>query len=321
MSQKHHLHETRIQAALFDDVIELYKNTLIMHKSYYISNAHVKRMDPRYNYLKNKYEWILNRSTLVEEVKEQEDQDVIPSPPAFSFIPFTSFQQYMDSSARVDIILTKPIVAAKNLKVVPHQSMCIDNHYTSQLLQSGKILASSSYIAKPPPNKEIEQISFIQNVEEKKSHYWIKGTISLDNFHQKFWYMACEKCNRSTGADFDAYFTCNYCWKDNEKGKKEIEIKQKAIARCCIQINIHDSTATLPATIFGEIAETFLECTAKKLMDETTEDGILSVENLINISTTKKYIIKIKTSKYEFRHKMEQKYIVEQLLDDIQSAL
>ncbi|XP_060970240.1 uncharacterized protein LOC133037284 [Cannabis sativa] len=115
--------------------------------------------------------------------------------------------------------------------------------------------------------------------------------------------MACEKCNRSMGADFDAYFTCNYCWKDNEKNKKEIEIKQKAVARCCIQINMHDSTATLPATIFGEIAETFLECTAKKLMDETTKDGILSVENLINISTTKKYIIKIRLPNMNFATK------------------
>ncbi|KAM6563198.1 hypothetical protein CsatB_023196 [Cannabis sativa] len=121
--------ETHIQDALFDDVIERYKNTLIMHKSYYISNAHVKKMDPRYNYLKNKYEWILNRSTVVEEVKEQEDKDAIPSPPAFSFIAFTSLQQYMDSSTRVDIIAVAANIQPARTIQTPHEATRIQEIY------------------------------------------------------------------------------------------------------------------------------------------------------------------------------------------------
>ncbi|KAM6577289.1 hypothetical protein CsatB_029126 [Cannabis sativa] len=93
---------TCTQLSLFGDSIEKFKDSFIIDKSYYISNAHVKKLELKFKMVESKYEWILNRRTVVEEVK-QEDKDVFSPPVAFSFIPFSGLQQYIESHGQVEM--------------------------------------------------------------------------------------------------------------------------------------------------------------------------------------------------------------------------
>ena len=37
-------------------------------------------------------------------------------------------------------------------------------------------------------------------------HFWVNATISISKLDQSFWYMACKKCNRSTGVEYNETF-------------------------------------------------------------------------------------------------------------------
>ena len=40
---------------------------------------------------------------------------------------------------------------------------------------------------------------------------WVKVSFSFEHIFQKFWYMGCKKCFRSTTAPHGVVFTCNSC--------------------------------------------------------------------------------------------------------------
>ncbi|KAK2651614.1 hypothetical protein Ddye_011470 [Dipteronia dyeriana] len=61
----------------------------------------------------------------------------------------------------------------------------------------------------------------------------------------------------------------------------------KAIPRCVVQVQLADSSGVLPATIFGENAKKFLDCSSKQLMENTSEDERVDIESLAHISSYK----------------------------------
>ena len=42
-------------------------------------------------------------------------------------------------------------------------------------------------------------------------HFGVNATISISKLDQSFWYMACNKCNRSTGVEYNETFKCIFC--------------------------------------------------------------------------------------------------------------
>lgn len=44
----------------------------------------------------------------------------------------------------------------------------------------------------------------------QQTSFWNKASISFINLHQKFWYMACNKRNKSIDTEFEKSFTCIY---------------------------------------------------------------------------------------------------------------
>ncbi|XP_042969224.1 replication protein A 70 kDa DNA-binding subunit B-like [Carya illinoinensis] len=93
--------ENQLQATIFDKDIDSRQDTLHIFQSYYISNAYVKPLDPKYRIETYEYQWILNAKTIIEEVPKDEGQ---LEPPKYQLIPFNELDAYKNSIAEIDIL-------------------------------------------------------------------------------------------------------------------------------------------------------------------------------------------------------------------------
>ncbi|KAG6719332.1 hypothetical protein I3842_03G000100 [Carya illinoinensis] len=91
----------QLQATIFDKDIDSRQDTLHIFQSYYISNAYVKPLDPKYRIETYEYQWILNAKTIIEEVPKDEGQ---LEPPKYQLIPFNELDAYKNSIAEIDIL-------------------------------------------------------------------------------------------------------------------------------------------------------------------------------------------------------------------------
>ncbi|XP_041027886.1 replication protein A 70 kDa DNA-binding subunit B-like [Juglans microcarpa x Juglans regia] len=91
----------RVQATMFDKDIDSRDDTLHIFQSYYISNAYVRPLDPRYRIETHEYQWILNSRTIIEEVLKDEEQLELPK---YQLIPFNEFDAYKNSIAEIDVL-------------------------------------------------------------------------------------------------------------------------------------------------------------------------------------------------------------------------
>ncbi|XP_071910182.1 replication protein A 70 kDa DNA-binding subunit B-like [Coffea arabica] len=85
---------------------------------------------------------------------------------------------------------------------------------------------------------------------------WVNVRFSFENTFQRYWYMACSECFRSTSAMHGVAFLCNSC--------KE---KHSAQPRCHFDVDLEDETGTVTTSIFGDLAEKLLIFTVTEAMD------------------------------------------------------
>ncbi|KAG2674687.1 hypothetical protein I3760_13G149600 [Carya illinoinensis] len=90
--------ENQLQATIFDKDIDSRQDTLHIFQSYYINNAYVKPLDPKYRIETYEYQWILNAKTIIEEVPKDEGQ---LEPPKYQLIPFNELDAYKNSIAEI----------------------------------------------------------------------------------------------------------------------------------------------------------------------------------------------------------------------------
>ncbi|XP_042958174.1 ATP-dependent DNA helicase PIF1-like [Carya illinoinensis] len=93
----------QLQATIFDKDIDSRQDTLHIFQSYYISNAYVKPLDPKYRIETYEYQWILNAKTIIEEVPMDEGQ---LEPPKYQLIPFNELDAYKNSIAEIGLSLS-----------------------------------------------------------------------------------------------------------------------------------------------------------------------------------------------------------------------
>ncbi|XP_060673307.1 replication protein A 70 kDa DNA-binding subunit B-like [Ziziphus jujuba] len=88
----------KIQATIYGGDIHIFRDTLIIGKNYYISNAWVKEIGAQYQIVQNNLQWTINGRTIVEEVTG--DSEIIV-PAVYSFVPFSRLHTYIDSLSHV----------------------------------------------------------------------------------------------------------------------------------------------------------------------------------------------------------------------------
>ncbi|XP_041011406.1 replication protein A 70 kDa DNA-binding subunit B-like [Juglans microcarpa x Juglans regia] len=91
----------RLQATIFGKDIDLRNDMLHIFRSYYISNAYVKPLDPKHRIEAYEYQWILNSRTIIENIP---DDEVELQPPEYDIIPFTNLHDYKNTGTEIAIL-------------------------------------------------------------------------------------------------------------------------------------------------------------------------------------------------------------------------
>lgn len=97
--------------------------------------------------------------------------------------------------------------------------------------------------------------------------------------------MACVKCHRLTAADSGTTYTCNHC---NEK--------QQASPRCRFDVDLTDSTDTLTASVFGDLAESLLTFTVSQAMEYHKKNAELLLEKVHQELQSKIFVAQLKAA-------------------------
>ncbi|XP_060669871.1 replication protein A 70 kDa DNA-binding subunit B [Ziziphus jujuba] len=92
----------KIQATIYGGDIHIFRDTLIIGKNYYISNAWVKEIGAQYQIVQNNLQWTINGRTIVEEVTG--DSEIIV-PAVYSFVLFSRLHTYIDSLSHVGMFV------------------------------------------------------------------------------------------------------------------------------------------------------------------------------------------------------------------------
>ncbi|XP_042940518.1 uncharacterized protein LOC122275493 [Carya illinoinensis] len=88
----------RVQATMFGTDIDPRENTLKILQSYYIIDAYVKPVDPKYKIGEYQYQWTLNSKTIIEDVPQNEEQIDAPK---YEIIPFKDLEAYRGSIGEI----------------------------------------------------------------------------------------------------------------------------------------------------------------------------------------------------------------------------
>ncbi|KAI9186476.1 hypothetical protein LWI28_017648 [Acer negundo] len=214
-------------------------------------------------------------------------------------------------------ITTKPIIIAQRLKVVSYNgiislstksttSFIINpNTCEAMALRSWSflnenilkdIVSEKSYLtfasgSAIPSNENVLKINQIESLLAKETDFWVKASMMVKNLNRKCWYMACSHCNKMIGAEYEESFECIHCKRKDVRGTP----------RCCFDVELKDTSGSIFATIFGQNAETFLSCSAKQLMEQTNEDGIIDIKIVATLPNPHDYLIRVKATTYESR--------------------
>ncbi|PON72909.1 Nucleic acid-binding, OB-fold containing protein [Trema orientale] len=164
---------TRIQATIFDDNIERFENTLIMFKTYNISNAIVNRIMPAHRVIDNQYQWIINDKTKINEVSEEEALNNPQDAPNFTFVPFSALNEYKHRAVEIDTSLCTK-VSNRLIIIDPDLPEAFvlrawrdENEKFLQMCMSEKTLVSSLSNIAIPENESIIPVNAIKDLAGK----------------------------------------------------------------------------------------------------------------------------------------------------------
>ncbi|KAL2475185.1 replication protein A 70 kDa DNA-binding subunit B-like [Abeliophyllum distichum] len=107
----------KVHATIYNNDITAFQDTLLLSKTYLISNAIVRHTDPKYKATAGPVQWTINGRTRIEELDENHDDLVFST---YDLVSFDNLQEYMDSKDEIGVvglaigILPKKVVQTKN---------------------------------------------------------------------------------------------------------------------------------------------------------------------------------------------------------------
>ncbi|KAF8403060.1 hypothetical protein HHK36_011154 [Tetracentron sinense] len=287
----------RVQATIFDDDINILKNTLSPLKDYYISNAHVRTIEPRFRYVENNYQWIINNHSRIEEITGEEENIKEES---YSFISFNNLNDYINSTAQIGISLSTrgSTTITINPEIPEAISLQTWSHEHNDVLN--ELREKITHI--PMPNASTSTTININEVLESTEMnivHCIKASVLITDLQQNFWYMGCSLCKKRTSEEYEKEISCPCSTK-----------KATAQPRSLIKANLSDSTGTMLATLFGEQAEKIMSCTSIDLMQFSIKEHMDEIENLVNQCNGKEFIFRLKSHQYIYEANTDQRFNV-----------
>ncbi|XP_042979835.1 replication protein A 70 kDa DNA-binding subunit D-like [Carya illinoinensis] len=280
--------ENQLQATIFDKDIDSRQDTLHIFQSYYISNAYVKSLDPKYRIETYEYQWILNSKTIIEEVPKDEGQ---LEPPKYQLIPFNELDAYKNLIAEIGLSLSsRPKSKFMINPVIPEATSLQEWAAINDLLLKSIIAknlthpsASLSSVGIREIIKNCDVAEFIKSLQPMtKTKFWINAKIIVVDLRKIFFYMSCIGCNKGTEYDYNDTFLCYHC--------KHESISQP---HCRAYVELDDNTGRLSAVMFGEVVEEAFGCSAVELMNHTGDEHLSYIENLVAQVSQKEWKIEL----------------------------
>ncbi|CAI9769301.1 unnamed protein product [Fraxinus pennsylvanica] len=246
--------ENKVQATIFAQNIKALENTLVPLKTYLISNAYVKNTEERFRSAFGHTQWTITGSTRIEE-SDDDHSPLVES--CFQFTPFDELQNYLDTD--VEIAFAGIAVDVRPKRKIPSNNKVAATVQDIVLVTSFKVIslstkANSSILINPKFEKLSGLREWVQRNKDILTEIIFQKSYDLPNIS----WMSYAQLN-------EMYF-CNYY--------KYMHARALPRARC--NVHITDATGSISASLFGEVAEKFLQLPAETLMKDclTSEDFI-----------------------------------------------
>lgn len=120
-----------------------------------------------------------------------------------------------------------------------------------------------------------------------QTFFWVKVKVNVKILDQPFWYMSCDKCNKISNSNYNEVYECIY----------SKSTQARATPRARADVELQDSLGSIKATVVGQPAEKLLQCSAKTLMEKTTIDKAMQLDDIIQVSSKNEVILYLKAAK------------------------
>ncbi|XP_028116676.1 uncharacterized protein LOC114314360 isoform X2 [Camellia sinensis] len=284
---------SRIQATCFDDDIPCLM-AYSMYTRHYFSNGIIKYIDPRNRIIDNTIQLMLNSRISVEETESTEEANALET---YFFIQLADASDYITTNIKFDIaaIATNVLPTRTITKRIDGQPAKVREIFLidqSQLANPEKIeeIANSKHLfllPSPTSSSKTFEVVPINNLSSHDGNIWIKGKITAEPITQRPWYVACNKCNRSTMGDIGTSFTCIECNTE----------ESTATARSILRIQIKDNSGCFQTAIFGPHAEKLVGHSADALVQLNLRERMQKIADINMASKEKEYYIHLAPTK------------------------
>ncbi|XP_035539697.1 uncharacterized protein LOC118344048 [Juglans regia] len=251
----------RVQATMFDKDIDSRDDTLHIFRSYYISNAYVRPLDPKYRIETHEYQWILNSKTIIEEVPKDEEQLEVPK---YQLIPFNELDAYKDSIAEIDVLAVAiNIKPCREITSVHGPTTIQEIYVIDQSLNPICLTMWGQFV-----QDECKKISEIIGTKPV-----ILGTrIRVGSYN-----------GLSLSSRPKSKFMIN-----------PVLPEATSLQECCrAYVQLDNGTGKLSAVMFGEVVEEAFGCSAVELMNHTGDEHLSYIENLVAQVSQKEWMIEL----------------------------
>ncbi|KAH0719093.1 hypothetical protein KY285_015124 [Solanum tuberosum] len=330
--------ECQIKAVMYSDEIKQYAATVKLLNTYLISTAKVKLSATSYGKPIHQFYWILDKETLIEQIKSSNEvEKALPPPTKLNITSFDHIPHLMvDSAAEIDILaIVLHCGPQKNASRSHHRcreiTLC-DNQGRSACnpRKKYKNLYLSRYNSTVHVNPNYPQaVALINWAKENKTlllHSPSENTSTSSSITPMIvtpagqqvisiaeissapsmgvFYVEAEMAILDEFQDF-CVLECSGCkQKKRTKDRKEFECpkcnrKTSLVPRCTFQVDLIDNTSTTTTSISAQLGEKLLSMTAEDIFDITCiKRQSLSLNHLHEMLSNKVFEIQLRKSSW-----------------------
>ncbi|KAG8375858.1 hypothetical protein BUALT_Bualt09G0002800 [Buddleja alternifolia] len=309
--------EIVIQAIIYDQDIDLMEKLLQLQETYLISNAKVVSVEPKFRIVPHLYQWVISRTIVVSPVTDDALPRELGAP---QFTRFADLLPLKGSNTLINILAividrTKRRLVRNQFGDSTMQEFFVINDDEGQVIlatpEKMPIIAAirldvSHYNGISLLARGSANIVLNPSYPESQSlRHWyepkfrVRVTAKISDPQQKFWYMACGNCYKSTAAQYLWNITCNVC-----------HAETVAKLRTKFAMTLSDGTTKLEAILFGALAEKYLGLPENDLMKKDEQNEKVDCAAINTRLYGKEFNADIRKKKIQTRYGPENQYTV-----------
>ncbi|KAH0742769.1 hypothetical protein KY290_030762 [Solanum tuberosum] len=329
--------ECQIKAVMYTDEIAQYAATLKILNTYLISTAKVKVSPTSYGKPIHKFYWILDKETVIEQIKASHEVEKPLPPPtklnitSFDRIPhlmvdsgaemflFTLWEDFgeiegYEISSKMATEADLLVILGRSIGISTYQGLSLQTRYNSTVrvnpiypqavalinwAKENKTMLLGSPSEKTSTSSSITPMIVTPADQQLISIAQISSAPSMGVF-----YVEAEMAILDEFQDF-CVLECSGCkQKKRTKDRKDFECpkcnrKTSLVPRCSFQIDLIDNTTTTTTSISAELGEKLLSMTAEDIFDITcTKRKSLSLTHVNEMLSNKVFEIQLRKSSW-----------------------